>query len=235
MISSSTIYPYRHRAIAALFILLCCSILFSSARAQRSETSDSVRFKVLGCLYRSIEALNKRNVRFKSLQDELEAMHPLEPQSMDSVHFAANLNQVAKYLRFLNTHRTEITKGVRALSDTIRMLENLVAKDAEKKALENFLAAYKDESAAFIRYSQYLSVMLTDVRLAIVFLQGVPMERKGNEVTFNTDKSANEKYLDFESRIAAERMKVDDAIEHSIKLTEKENKVIQETLALFNK
>ena len=53
--------------------------------------------------------------------------------------------------------------------------------------------------------------------------------------TFNTDKSANEKYLDFESKISAERMKVDGAIERSIKLTEKENKIIQETLSLFNR
>ena len=222
----------QHLCVIAGSLLLLFS---SSAFTQTSETPDSVRFKVLGCLYRSIGALNNRNVRFKALQDELEEMHPLEPQSMDSVHFAANYAQVTKYLVFLESHRSEIAKNVRLLSDTVRLLEKMITKEEEKKALVNFLSAYKEESAAFTLYSQYLSVMLTDIRFAIAFLQTVPMERKGNDVTFNTDKSANEKYLDFESKISAERMKVDEAIEKSIKLTEKENKIIQETLSLFNK
>ncbi|MDP4236611.1 MAG: hypothetical protein Q8919_09210, partial [Bacteroidota bacterium] len=99
----------------------------------------------------------------------------------------------------------------------------------------NFLNAYREESSAFIGYSQRLSLMLTDIRAALVFLQTVPMERKGNDITFDTDKSANEKYLDFESRISVDQAQVDKAIDRSIKMTEKENKVIQETLGLLNK
>ena len=224
----------KGRCLPIVSVLSMCTC-FSSVFAQPASTPDSVRFKVLGVLYRAVGALNNRNVRFKAMQDELEDMHPIEPQSMDSAHLAANYIQVGKYLQFLETHRTQITKNAQLVSDSIRMLEAMLTGDEEKKALKNFLASYKEESGAFIRYSQYLSVMITDIRFAIAFLQTVPMERKGNEVTFNTDKSANEKYLDFESKISAERMKVDDAIEKSIKLTEKENKVIQETLSLFNK
>jgi hypothetical protein len=220
-------------------IVLSVSVLLgfvcSSAGAQTNETPDSVRFKVLGCLYRSIGALNSRNVRFKALQDELEDMHPIEPQSMDSAHFVTNRAQVTKYLAFLETHRSQLSKNMRLLSDTIHLLEQTVTKEEERKALADFFAAYKDETAAFILYSQYLSVMLTDIRHAIEFLQTVPMERKGNDIAFNTDRSANDKYMDYESKISAERMKVDEAIDRSIKLTDKENKIIQETLSLFNR
>ena len=152
--------------ICARFVLF---FLSSSVFAQTSETPDSVRFKVLGCLYRAIGALNSRNVRFKALQDELEDMHPLEPQSMDSTHLAANHAQVTKYLIFLESHRKELTKNLRIFSDSIHLLEQMLSKEEEKKSLANFLSAYKEESAAFILYSQYLSVMLTDIRFAIVF------------------------------------------------------------------
>ena len=225
----------RARCIAPAILMLLGIVLSSSAVAQQTETPDSVRFKVLGCLYRSIGALNSRNVRFKALQDELEDMHPIEPQSMDSAHFVKNREQVTKYLAFLETHRSQLSKNIRLLSDTIRMLETTVTKEEEQKALANFLSAYKDESAAFILYSQYLSVMLTDIRHAIEFLQTVPMVRNGNDIAFNTDRSANDKYMDYESKISAERMKVDQAIDKSIKLTEKENAIIQETLRIFNR
>ena len=228
----------RQNYLRSTILCVVCgmSLLLSTfANAQVSETPDSVRFKTLGVLYRAIGALNTRNVRFKALQDDLEDMHPIEPQSMDSAHLATNLGKITKYLFFLNSHRSEITKGVRAFSDSIHMFEQMVNKEEEKKALENFLTAYKDESAAFIRYSQYLSVMLTDIKLTIVFLQTVPMTLNGKEVTFNTDPSANQKYIDFEMKIQEERAKVDEAIEKSIKLTEKENKIIQETLTLFNR
>jgi hypothetical protein len=224
-----------------LFILVFCLMLLSfnifsgQAIAQNTDTSDSVRFKTLGCLYRAITALNNRNVRFKALQDELEDMHPIEPQSMDSVHLKENLAKVAKYLLFLNDHRAQLKKGVLQLADTIKLLEKIISNDDGKKSLEKFIKSYEKESEAFIQYSMYLSVMLTDIRHAIEFLQTVPMEHKGNDVVFNTDKSANEKYLDFESKISMDRMKVDEAIDRSIKLTESENKIIQETLALFNK
>src|SRR5690242_16864712 len=99
-------------AIVLGTLLILGSVLSSSGVAQTSETPDSVRFKVLGCLYRSIQALNNRNVRFKALQDELEDMHPIEPQSMDSAHFVNNLEQVSKYLVFLNAHRSQLTKNI---------------------------------------------------------------------------------------------------------------------------
>ncbi|MDP4221520.1 MAG: hypothetical protein Q8896_13875, partial [Bacteroidota bacterium] len=146
-----------------------------------------------------------------------------------------NLIQVAKYLRFLESHRQQLSKNIRLLADTIHLLAAQMNKEEEKKALMNFLNAYREESSAFIGYSQRLSLMLTDIRAALVFLQTVPMERKGNDITFDTDKSANEKYLDFESRISVDQAQVDKAIDRSIKMTEKENKVIQETLGLLNK
>jgi len=215
--------------------LLFCSLFPSAVSAQPNETPDSIRFKALGCLYRAIQALNDRNVRFKALQEELENMHPLEPQSMDSAHFKANLVQVSKYLLFLEQHRTQLSKNIRIFSDSVHQFVSLMNKDEEKQALEKFLNAYKEESSAFIGYSQRLSIMITEIRKALFFLQTVPMERKGNDVTFNTDKSANEKYLDFESKISSDQMKVDQAIERSITLTEKENKIIVETTSLFNK
>ncbi len=223
------------RYLTTFLLLLLLSDLFGTAVfAQPKETPDSVRFKALGCLYRSIIALNHRNVRFKALQDELEDMHPLEPQSLDSVRIKTNIEQAGKYLKFLESHRSEINKNLRLFSDSVKGFETLMNKQEEKRSLENFLKAYKEESSAFILYSQYLSVMITDIRFALVFLQTVPMERNGNDVTFNTDKSANEKYLNFESKVSADRMKVDEAIEKSISLTEKENKIIQETTTLLN-
>lgn len=220
-------------ALSMLFIL--CSSSLSTTIAQPKDTPDSVRFKALGCLYRAIQSLNDRNVRFKSLQVELEDMHPLEPQSMDSLHFAQNLIKVSKYLLFLESHRTQITRNTRFFSDSIQKFEALMAREEEKKSLAKFLTAYKEESTAFIGYSQRLSLMLTDIRNALFFLQTVPMERKGNDITFNTDRSANEKYLDFESKITAEQMQVDRAIEKMIKLTEKENVAIQASITLLNK
>ncbi|MDP4237695.1 MAG: hypothetical protein Q8919_14725 [Bacteroidota bacterium] len=225
----------KYRPLHLAIALFASMLLGSALKAQTQETPDSVRFKTLGCLYRSIQALNDRNVRFKALQEELENMHPLEPQSMDSAHFAANLIQVAKYLSFLESHRQQLSKNIRLLADTIHLLAAQMNKEEEKKALMNFLNAYREESSAFIGYSQRLSLMLTDIRAALVFLQTVPMERKGNDITFDTDKSANEKYLDFESRISIDQAQVDKAIDRSIKMTEKENKVIQETLGLLNK
>jgi hypothetical protein len=210
-------------------------LISAAGFSQPAETSDSVRFKVLGCLYRSIGALNNRNVRFKALQDELEDMHPIEPQSMDSLHLAANLEKITKYLLFLKTHRDDIKKNERVFTDSIQLLKKLVVKEEEKKSLSDFLAAYKEESAAFVLYSQYLSVMLTDIKKTVIFLQTVPMEHNGNTVTFNTDPSANQKYLDYEVKIQQERADVDQAIERSITLTEKENTIIQQTLGLFNK
>ncbi|MDP4220773.1 MAG: hypothetical protein Q8896_10075, partial [Bacteroidota bacterium] len=87
----------KYRPLHLAIALFASMLLGSALKAQTQETPDSVRFKTLGCLYRSIQALNDRNVRFKALQEELENMHPLEPQSMDSAHFATNLIQVAKY------------------------------------------------------------------------------------------------------------------------------------------
>lgn len=232
-------FPNKHPIV---FFSICLAVLFFfspllaiSSSAQPKETPDSIRFKTLGCLYRAIQALNDRNVRFKALQEELEDMHPLEPQSMDSSHITSNIAKVRKYLLFLESHRSQLGKNVRVFSDSILILSALMNTDEEKGALVNFLKAYKEESAAFINYSQRLSLMLTDTRNALMFLLTVPMERKGNDVTFNTDKSANEKYLDFESKISADQMQVDQAIERSIKMTEKENKVIMEATTLLNK
>ena len=226
----------RMRSLIAFAIASMLLFSFSSSiLAQPKETPDSVKFKTLGCLYRSIQALNSRNIRFKALQEELEDMHPLEPQSMDSAHFSANLEQIGKYLRFLASHRAEIQKNVKLLADTVKLLTQEMSKEEEKKALTDFYTAYKEESSAFIVYSSYLTVMLTDIRMALAFLQTVPMTRNGNDITFNTDKSANEKYLEFETKVSADRSKIDQAIERSIKLTEKENTIIQSTITLFNK
>lgn len=221
-------------------IFLCasfslCSLFSSSVIAQQKETPDSVRVKALGCLYRAIQSLNNRNVRFKAMQEQLEDMHPLEPQSMDSSHFADNLIKVSKYLLFLESHRKQIARNTRNFSDSIQKFETLMGSEKEKNSLAQFLVAYMEEASAFIGYSQRLSLMLTDIRNALFFLQTVPMERKGNDITFNTDRSANEKYLDFESKISAGQMQVDQAIERMIKLTEKENKAIQESISLLNK
>ncbi|MEP7235301.1 MAG: hypothetical protein ABI778_08395 [Ignavibacteriota bacterium] len=225
---------YHSLALGFLGLAVLSLTLISSAQGQPQETPDSVRFKTLGVLYRAISGLNTRNVRFKALQDELELMHPIEPQGMDSLHFAENLIQITKYLRFLETHRSDLTRSVRSLSDSIAIFTKLVTKAEEKKALADFLRSYKDESAQFIRYSQALSGMLVELKNTIVFLQTVPMTRNGMEITFNTDPSANQKYLDFQMKVQDERMKVDQEIDKSIALTEKENKVIQATLLLFN-
>jgi hypothetical protein len=211
-------------------------ISFSSAAiAQQQETPDSVRYKTLGCLYRAIQSLNDRNVRFKALQEELEEMHPLQPENMDSLHFAENLIKVSKYLIFLESHRNQITRNTRIFSDSIQKFQTLVSSGEEKKSLADFLAAYKEESSAFIGYSQRLSLMLTDIRAALFFLQTVPIIHKGKDVEFNTDKSANEKYMDFEGKISAGQMQIDKAIDRMIKLTEKENKAIQGSVNLFSK
>ncbi len=215
--------------------LLLCSAFPPQVIAQSKDTPDSVRFNTLGCLYRAIQALNNRNVRFKAMQEELENMRPLEPQSMDSVHFANNLIKVSKYLLFLESHRKQITRNTKVLSDSIQKFEALMGSEEEKKSLNSFLVAYKEESAAFIGYSQRLSLLLTDIRTALFYLETVPMERKGNDITFNTDRSANEKYLDFENMITAGQMQVDNAIAKMIKLTEKENKAIQQSITLLNK
>ncbi len=169
------------------------------------------------------------------MQEELEDMRPLEPQSMDSVHFANNLIKVSKYLLFLESHRRQITHNTRVFSDSIERFKSLMGSEEERKSLTKFLDAYKEESSAFIGYSQRLSLLLTDIRTALFYLETVPMERKGNDITFNTDRSANEKYLDFESMITAGQMHVDNAIAKMIKLTEKENKAIQESITLLNK
>jgi hypothetical protein len=229
------LFSKRFSIVVLSAAFLFCSLFSSVVSAQEKETPDTVRYKALGCLYRAIQALNDRNVRFKSLQEELENMHPLEPQNMDSAHFKTNIAQSAKYLLFLEQHRTQLNKNIRVFSDSVHLLILQMNKDEEKKALEKFLSAYKQESAAFIGYSQRLSLMITDIKKALLFLQTVPMIHKGNDVVFNTDKSANEKYLDFESTISNEQMKVDQAIERSITLTEKENKIIVETTSLFNK
>jgi hypothetical protein len=203
--------------------------------AQTKETPDSVRFKALGCMFRAIKSVNDRNVRLQGLQKELDAMQPLAPQNMDSTHFALNLIQVGKYLRFLQSHREELAKNLHAVTDSIRLLEKLMNSEEEKKALEEFLIAYREESSAFTGYSQRLSLMVTDIRSALTFLQTVPMTRKGNDVTFNTDKSANEKYLDYESKISVEQSQVDVAIDKTVKLSEKENKAIQLVTDILNK
>lgn len=207
----------------------------SPAFAQTKETPDSVKFKTLGCLYRSIQSLNARNIRFQALQKELENMNPLMPQSMDSATLTKNLTSVNKYLSFLESHRAFLAKNNRIFSDSVKLLSALMAREEEKKSLTNFLHAYSEESEAFIRYSQKLTVMLNDIHTTLVFLQTVPMEIKDSVVTFNTDRSANEKFMDFQSKIAADQMEVDEAIDRSIKLTEKENKIITETTALLSK
>lgn len=223
-------------SLIIIAIPLFVSLFFlSPAFAQPKETPDSVKFKTLGCLYRSIQSLNARNIRFQALQKELENMNPLMPQSMDSASLIKNLTSVNKYLRFLESHRAFITKNNRVFSDSVKLLSALMVREEEKKSLTNFLHAYSEESEAFIWYSQKLSVMLNDIHTTLVFLQTVPMEIKDSVVTFNTDRSANEKFMEFQSKIAADQMEVDEAIDHSIKLTEKENKIIAETTALLSK
>jgi len=216
-------------------VLLVALGVSSIASAQPKETPDSVKFKTLNCLYHSIQELNNRNIRFKALQEELENMNPLMPKSMDSVSLVNNLAKVDKYLRFLELHRYQIAKSNKISGDSIKLLSALVATEEEKRSLANFHHAYSEESEAFILYSQKLTAMLGDIRKAIVFLQTVPMEIKGETVTFNTDRSANDKFMDFQSKIAADQMEVDEAIDRSIKLTEKENKIIMETTTLLNK
>lgn len=223
---------YCFNKVIALLLTLCIS---SIAFAQPKETPDSVKFQTLSCLYHSIQQLNNRNIRFKALQDDLENMNPLMPKSMDSLSMANNLTKIDKYLRFLELHRYQITKSDKISADSIKLLSALVSTNEEKRSLANFLHAYTEESDAFILYSQKLTTMLGDIRKAILFLQTVPMEIKGEMVTFNTDRSANEKFMDFQSQIAADQMAVDEAIDRSIKLTEKENKIIMETTSLLNK
>jgi len=217
--------------------LVIAGMLISSQEifAQPKDTPDSIRFAALGSLYRSIQSVNKRNMRLQGLQKEFEEMQPLAPQNLDSVHLEANLAQVRKYLLFLNNHRNELKKNLSVVNDSLKMFEAKMNKDEEKKAIEDFLEAYREESAAFTGYSQRLSLMLTQVRNALMFLQTVPMTINGNDVTFNTDKSANEKYMDYESTISNGQIEVDKAIERTVKLTEKENKAIQEAADALNK
>jgi hypothetical protein len=217
-----------------LVLIPILAILFFSQSAFAQETPDSIRFKTLGCIYNAIGEVNHRNVRLQALQHELEDMQPLAPQNMDSAHFAENLAKSTKYLLFLESHRRDLTSGTRKYVDSLRYYQTLMKQEDQKEAVEKFLTAYKEEAAAFMGYSQRLSLMVTDIRLAIVFLQTVPMSRKGNDITFNTDKSANEKYLDFQSKISSGQYAVDAAIEKTVKLSEKENKAIHEAMQVLN-
>ena len=54
---------YTRRLAPFLALLLLSNFFATIVIAQPKETPDSVRFKVLGCLYRAIGALNSRNVR----------------------------------------------------------------------------------------------------------------------------------------------------------------------------
>ncbi|MEI8134502.1 MAG: hypothetical protein WCH46_05405 [bacterium] len=216
-------------------LALCITLHQSVAIAQTPETPDSVKTLTLGCLFRSIAAVNKRNVKLQGLQKELEAMQPLAPQNLDSDIIASNLTQVAKYLRFLESHRQQLSMNLRIFADSVRILRSMVNQEDEKQALDHFLTAYKAESAAFTGYSQRLSLLITDIRSALTFMKTVPMTRKGNDVTFNTDKSANDKYMDFQSKLSAGQFQVDDAIARTIKLSEKENAIIQEATTVFNR
>jgi hypothetical protein len=220
----------RHFILVSLFFFIVKPVF-----AQTTETPDSVRFKALDCLYRSVQSLNNRNARFQAMQKELDDMHPLEPKSLDSVHIKENLVQCGKYLRFLDQHRQLLSKNLRLFADSIHIFKKQMNKEDERESLDKFLTAYQEEAAAFTGYSQRLSLMITDLRSALTFLQTVPMTRVGDNVTFNTDKSANEKYLDFEMKIAADQNAVDAAIGKTIKLSEKENKVIQEATAVLNR
>jgi hypothetical protein len=213
----------------SLLVLFGIFLLASTAIAQTKEISDSVRFKTIGSLYRAIQALNNRNTKFKALQDELDAMHPLESQSMDSVHLSKNLLQLTKYAQFLESHRSQLNRNIQLLSDSVKYFSSLMKNEEEKKALDNFLKAYKEESAAFIFYSNKLSKLLLQIRSTLIFLQTVPMERKGDQIVFNTDKSANDKYMEMQTAVNEARGQVDAAIDNSIKTTEKANAIIQES------
>jgi hypothetical protein len=215
------------------FFIIVLFLLPGILRAK--ETPDSVRSQTLGCINRAIMEVNKRNGNLQGLQHELEAMQPLAPQNMDSVHFAGNLESAGKYLRFLVSHRKELTVGTRKFVDSLRAFQSLMQQEDEKQAIEKFLTAYKEEAAAFMGYSERLTLLVTEIRSALTYLKTVPMERKGDVVTFNTDKSANEKYLDYESKITNWQYQVDEAITKTVKLSEKENKVIQETMQVLNR
>ena len=214
--------------------LLAIILFFTPTLSQAQETPDSTRFQTLGCIYHAITEVNQRNGRLQGLQRDLEAMQPLAPQNMDSVHFADNLGSVGKYLRFLVSHRKELTIGTRRFIDSLRRYQLVLVKKEEKEAVEKFITAYKEEAAAFMLYSERLSLMVTEIRSALQFLKTVPMERKGNDITFDTDRSANEKYLDYESKISNWQFQVDEAIQRTVKLSEKENKAIHEAMQVLN-
>lgn len=220
---------------AIFFFVAAVHFLPQPGIAQPKDTPANVRFKALDCMFGAIRSVNDRNQRLQGLQKELDAMQPLAPQSMDSVHFAHNLVQVGKYLRFLESLRQQLGQHLHVVSDSIRLLEKMMSRDDEKKSLEDFLIAYREESLGFKNYTQWLSLMITDIRKALTFLKTVPMTRTGNDVTFNTDKSANEKYLDYESKISAGQYQVDNAIDKTVKLSEKENTAIQAAAKLLNR
>jgi len=222
--------------IRAVFLFVTAVIFFQQPSiAQPKDTPANVRFKALDCMFGAIRTVNDRNQQLQGLQKELDAMQPLAPQSMDSVHFAQNLAQVGKYLRYLETVRQQLGQHLHVVTDSIRLLEKMMNRDDEKKSLEDFLIAYREESLGFKNYTQWLSLMITDIRKALTFLKTVPMTRTGNDVTFNTDKSANDKYLDYESKISAGQFQVDNAIDKTIKLSEKENTAIQAAAKLLNR
>jgi hypothetical protein len=110
-----------------------------------------------------------------------------------------------------------------------------MSNEEEKKALTNFFKAYKEESTAFILYSNKLSKMLLNLRSALVFLQTVPMEHKDGQIIFATDKSANDKYMEMVSAVNDARSQVDAAIDKSIKTTEKANAIIQESTRVLGR
>ena len=218
--------------ICSLYI---CIPNIRSGFAQPKETPDTVRFKAVGCLYRAIQALNDRNVRFKALQEELDAMHPFEPQNLDTAVIAENIAKLTKYLRFLDLHKAQLDRNIRKFSDSVNLFSVMMGSDEEKTALKNFVGAYKDESGFFIQYSNKLSTLLLDIRSGLVFLQTVPMERQGKDVAFKTDRSANEKFMDYQSQAALAKTQVDGAIEKSINFTVKANKIIQESTSVLTR
>jgi hypothetical protein len=218
-----------------ILLLFVCSLDCDLFAQQHAETPDSIRFKALGCLYHGIQIVNERNARLQGLQHELEEMQPLAPQNMDTVHFKTNLSKAAKYLSFLESHRREMAKNLRIISDSIKFYKTLLNEEDQREALDKFLSAYKEEASGFSGYTQRLSKMITDIHSALTFLLTVPMTRNGNDVTFNTDPSANQKYLDYESKLTKDQYDIDGAIDRTVKMSEKENKVIIEATSLLNR
>ncbi|MEP7235300.1 MAG: hypothetical protein ABI778_08390 [Ignavibacteriota bacterium] len=189
--------------IAALLIL--GSSFVSIAHAQ--DSPDALNIRASRLIDSTMASVNIRAERFNEELTRVNAIKPLDAASLTKEVIPGNMEKVKDFLSYLDLYRSLCAKQRQEVVDSATALKSKMPSRYKETFLKEFIDAYDLDQSSFIKYTQALTKVYTNINLALAFVEQSHVTVKDNKLQFS-DKKEYEEYSALITNIEKSNKKV---------------------------